>query len=174
MGNIRTAVLNRIYVIYSTRNVIVTLASFAISIGISQLPQPSNIIQYLLNLVNLPSFFPDRGVALSSSNCDSIYDKFPIDTLLAQFSTILVIVVLPPLLIILSEALFPSIKNIEYTGQPYSPIGNSNQNRIRPNNSIPFLKSNESYFSKIIRTVSMFFSVDWLFFKAISFFGSSL
>eukprot|EP01036_Dinobryon_divergens_P028355 gene28356-37287_t len=73
----------------------------------SLLPSPMKISQFLISYVSISEFFSSNGHSRSSSNCDASA-AIPIDTIEAYLTTILVVILIPPIIYLYAQVLFPS------------------------------------------------------------------
>ena len=80
-----------------------SLMSFLVSL----LPSPMKFSQFLISHVSVGEFFSSNGRSRSSSNRDASA-AIPIDTIKAYLTTILVVVLIPPIVYLYAQILFPS------------------------------------------------------------------
>ena len=71
------------------------------------LPSPMKVNQYLISYVSVSEFFVSNGRSKSSSNCDAA-GAIPMDTIVAFLTTILVVILVPPIIYLLGLVVFPS------------------------------------------------------------------
>ena len=127
------------------------LLQSVVSIVIITLPSPMKITQYLISYVSVSEFFLSSGHSKSSPNCDAAL-SFPIDTIEAILTTILAIVLVPPIIYLFAQVLFPA------------PISTARASHDPTAVSATEGKSSAEIFW---RSITAWTSIDWFFMKLI-------
>ena len=133
-----------------------TIAPFIISIG----PSPMKINQYLVSYISVSAFFANNGHSNSSPNCDAAL-SFPIDTIEAIMTTVLVVILIPPIVYLFAQVLFPSPMTAAKT-------------TLSSNASIEVQGKDRSSLDKWWRLITVWASVDWFLIKSVFDLGVSL
>jgi hypothetical protein len=178
MGKIRTIVFSRYYF---ARNPVSTLLYFSLSFLVSCFPEPSKVIQYALGWVSVLVFFEYYGRATSNLNCDGAVPGVPLDSLFAILTTICAYALIFPAVYLVSEVLVPSTKQKTSAVSPEVAMESGNTSpsdpmECRQNVSDYRLEKKADSWTtvQLLRLVSMFSSVDWLYYRILYFFGNSV
>lgn len=120
------------------------------------IPSPMKFNQYMISYVSISEFFASNGRSMSSSNCDATA-AIPIDTIEAYLTTILVVVLIPPIVYLFAQVLFPSPVTTEKSpDSTFAPRDNSRASESTINQT-----------DKWWRLLAAASSIDWFFFKSI-------
>ena len=143
--------LNRFYLyksIFSSLSAFIyTIAPFFIAI----FPSPMKINQYLASYISVSLFFASDGRSSSSPNCDAVF-SFPIDTMEAIMTTILAVILFPPIVYLFAQVLFPApMAEVTTT---FNPSGDE-------------IAQQKSAYDIYWRMATALASVDWFFMKAV-------
>ena len=131
-----------------------TVAPFVVYI----LPSPMKINQYVISYVSISEFFVSNGHSRSSSNCDAAA-AIPVDTIEAYLTTILVVILLPPIVYLFSQVLFPSpMMAITKSFPDSSPTG------VVVHTTATFFGTT---LDKWWRLLTAWTSLDWFFMKSL-------
>ena len=117
------------------------------------LPSPMKLNQYVISYVSISEFFVSNGHSQSSSNCDAAA-AIPVDTIEAYLTTILVVILCPPIIYLFSQVLFPSPMTIT---------------KNLPDSSSPrvYTETLVTMADKWWRLLTAWTSLDWFFMKII-------
>ena len=97
---------NRFYLRKGVCNSLSTLTYVLTGFFLRIFPSPMKINQYLLSFVYLSVFFTNNGVSSSSKNCDNAAG-FPLDSVEAVLTTLLVIFLIMPMVYMFGQVLYP-------------------------------------------------------------------
>eukprot|EP01035_Chromulina_nebulosa_P021994 gene21994-28470_t len=153
-----------------------TLMYMLVAFALSIFPSPMKINQYLLSFVYMSVFFSNNGVSSSSQNCDESIG-FPLDSVEAVLTSLLVMFLVLPMVYMFGQVLYPKPFAHDNIGDDH--IVDDASLKLDGTNSFArrvflFLESLGIDYELIWGYLSSCISFDWLFLKLLVVYAQSL
>ena len=138
-------------------------------------PSPMKINQYLLSFVYISVFFSNSGVSSSSKNCD-VAIGFPLDSIEAVLTSLLVIFLILPMVYLFGQVLYPKPFTYDYADNRSIDGGmcKADDSESFYHSVLLFVESLGIDFERLWRYMNAWISFDWFFVKSLIIFAQSL